>query len=195
MSVVSGWGVGRVGVSRGRVGWSGWLIRCGPAGRGVGGVRLTHVLLPVSLLLRRAYAAEVISGGAEGQGRRWRVPADRRCGGYPGVHGPALVAGDGQAGRGGAPVVSRRGRCGGGCVDTCGDRNLVGDVLAAVGAARLAMVSRFGCGVGGAAARGCRIGPLFDDRSAIDRQAGSRGTMSTGAPSVCFDGDSRMIRT
>ena len=112
---------------------------------------MTHVLLPVSLLLRRAYATEVIwaalKAKAAGGGyrriaaavgipactvRRWLRVMGRRAAAVRGWFiGVAVAAG----------------------VDVSippKTRTAVGDVLAAVGAARSAIVSRFGSGVGGA---------------------------------------------
>lgn len=152
---------------------------------------MTHVLLPVSLLLRRAYAAEVIwavlKAKAAGGGyrriaaavgipactvRRWlRVMGRRAEAVRQWFLGVAVAAG---------VDVSIPAATG----------TAVGDVLAAVGAARLAMVSRFGCGVGGAAARGCRIGPLFDDRSAIDRRP-VRGARCPPARQACVSTEIR----
>ena len=112
---------------------------------------MTHVLLPVSLLLRRGYAVEVIwavlKAKAAGAGhrviaaavgipactvRRWlRVMGRRAEAVRQWFLGVAVTAGVDVS----IPAATR---------------TAVGDVLAAVGAARAAIVSRFGSGVGGA---------------------------------------------
>ena len=63
---------------------TGSVVCCGRGGRAVRACLVTHVLLPVTVLLRRAYAAEVVGAAlparAAGEGHRWvgagaRVPA------------------------------------------------------------------------------------------------------------------------
>ncbi len=111
---------------------------------------MTHVLLPVSLLLRRAYSAELIwaalKAKAAGGGYR-RIAAA--------VGVPACTV------RRWLRVIARRAAAVrqwfiGVAVTTGVDVSIppaaetaMGDVLAAVGAARSAIVSRFGSGVGG----------------------------------------------
>ena len=53
---------------------------------------VTHVLLPVTVLLRRAYAAGTDLGRAAGPGRRVGAPPDRGCGWGAGGHGAGLAA-------------------------------------------------------------------------------------------------------
>ena len=115
------------------------------------GCAATHVLLPVSLLLRRAYSAELIwaalKAKAAGVGHRVIV-------GRAGI--PACTV------RRWLRVIARRAEAARqwfiGVAVTAGvdvsipptTGTAMGDVLAAVGAARSAIVSRFGSGVGGA---------------------------------------------
>lgn len=109
---------------------------------------MTHVLLPVSLLLRRAYAAEliwaVLKAKSAGVGyrriagragipactvRRWLRVMGRRAEAVRGWFiGLAVTAGVDVS----IPAATGSG---------------IGDVLAAVGAARSAVVSRFGVGL------------------------------------------------
>lgn len=111
------------------------------------GCAVTHVLLPVSLLLRRAYAAElvwaVLKAKAAGVGhrriavaagipactvRRWLRVMGRRVEAVRGWFlGVAVIAGVDVS----VPAATGTG---------------IGDVLAAVGVARAAIVSRFGSG-------------------------------------------------
>ena len=105
---------------------------------------VTHVLLPVTLLLRRAYAAEVIwealAAKAAGAGHR-QIAARLGCG----VHGARMVAGHRGPGRGGAALVrGDRAHCG---VDVSIPKSTgsgCGDVLAAISVAAEAITARFG---------------------------------------------------
>ena len=79
------------------------------------GCRRTQVLLPASVLLRRADAVTVIGAALLAQGGRGRAPAGRRAGGGAGVDGAGLVAADHRGRRpgvGGAGRVGRRARGG-----------------------------------------------------------------------------------
>ena len=145
--VLAGWGFAR---SRRVVGL---VDPVRPRRSGCRGCAVTHVLLPVSLLLRRAYAAELIwtalKAKAAGVGYR-RIAA---AVGIPACTVRRWLRVMGR------PAAAVRGWFIGVTVAAGVDvsippktRTAVGDVLAAVGAARSAIVSRFGSGVDGTVA-------------------------------------------
>ena len=109
------------------------------------GCLVTHVLLPVTVLLRRAYAAEVIGAAVAGSGGRGGSPPDRAAAGGAGGDGAGLAAGDGRAAGAGAGALLQVARRAG--VDLAVPKALGlpwRDVLAAVGAATAAVTGRFG---------------------------------------------------
>lgn len=86
--VLGGWGWARGRWLRGRDGVHQRL--CPRRGR-CRACRATHVLLPVTGLLRRLDAAEVIGAGVAGHGRRAQPSPDRCLAGCAAVHGAGLA--------------------------------------------------------------------------------------------------------
>ena len=141
VGVLGGWGFAR---SRRVIGIGG-LVR--PRRSRCRSCAVTHVLLPVSLLLRRAYAAQVVwaalvakaaGAGHRVIGARLGVPAATVRGWVRVIGGRAAAVRDwflGVAVTAGVDVVIPK-ATGSGC----------GDVIAAVGAAAAAIGSRFGPG-------------------------------------------------
>ena len=80
-----------------------------------GACLVTHVLLPVTVLLRRAYAAEVIGAALLARAGGAGSPLDRGGAGGSGGDGAGLAAGDGRRGWTSARVhllqVAAPGRC------------------------------------------------------------------------------------
>ena len=160
-----GWGRGAVGRGRwcvrgARGCWRGWGHARGRVVRGwrgggtaprrarCTGCGVTHVLLPVLVLVRRADAAAVIGAALAGEGGRCGASADRCGAGPSGGDGAGLVAPVRRAGRGGAGgvhlVLSGVGRGSGAARRRPGQRlggRAGGDRGAAAAAAR-----RFGLG-------------------------------------------------
>ena len=111
---------------------------------------MTHVLLPVLLLVRRADIAAVIGAGSGGEGDRGRAPADRCGAGPAGGDGAGLVAAFRQAGRGGP----------------CGVHRVVPGAGGGSGAARAGGSAMGGCHRRGPRRCGGGGGPVLDRRGA-----------------------------
>ena len=134
---LAGWGHARERVIRG-AGGVGWRLR--PRRSRCGGCGVTHVLLPVSCLLRRADGVAVIwaalaarrRGGGSGRSRPGWAGRRRRCGtGWPGSpRGPGRSAGCSR--RGCALWMRTRRRC---CLRARRPRDAVAAVTAAAAAA------------------------------------------------------------
>ena len=105
---------------------------------------ITHVLLPVTVLARRAYAVEVI-GAALLARAGGLAPLDRREASGSGGDGAGLAAGDDRP-AGGDPAALAAGGCPGRGGPSCpeGAGRPWRDLLAALGAATAAVTGRFG---------------------------------------------------